>query len=71
VNKEAFVKDEIVPVSQGGDPNDFNNVAAAHWRCNALRGDMSVEEFRARYVRNEQPKGEQVEQRKIKHSRKW
>ena len=35
----SFVVDEIVPVSQGGDPLDFANTRPAHWICNARRGD--------------------------------
>ena len=35
----SFVVDEIVPVSQGGDPLDFGNTRPAHWICNARRGD--------------------------------
>ena len=34
----SFVVDEIIPVSQGGDPYDPNNTRAAHWICNARRG---------------------------------
>ena len=35
----SFVVDEIIPVSQGGDPLDFNNTQPAHWICNARAGD--------------------------------
>ena len=35
----SFVVDEIVPVSQGGDPLDFANTRPTHWICNARRGD--------------------------------
>ena len=35
----AFVVDEIVPVSKGGDPLDFDNTQPAHWICNARKGD--------------------------------
>ena len=35
----SFVVDEIIPVSKGGDPLDFNNTRPAHWICNAKRGD--------------------------------
>lgn len=38
----SFVVDEIVPVSKGGDPYDARpggNCRAAHWICNARRGD--------------------------------
>lgn len=34
----AFVVDEIVPVSKGGDPLDVSNCRAAHYVCNARRG---------------------------------
>ena len=35
----SMVVDEIVPVSKGGDPLDFENTRPAHWICNARRGD--------------------------------
>lgn len=35
----SFVVDEIVPVSQGGDPLSFANTRPAHWACNAKRSD--------------------------------
>lgn len=35
----SFVVDEIVPVSRGGDPYAADNCRAAHWICNARRGD--------------------------------
>lgn len=35
----AFVVDEIVPVSMGGDPLSFANTQPAHWICNARKGD--------------------------------
>jgi hypothetical protein len=40
----AFVVDEIVPVSKGGDPLDFTNTQPTHWICNARKGDsISIE----------------------------
>lgn len=38
----AFVVDEIVPVSCGGDPLDFENTQPAHWMCNARRGNRPM-----------------------------
>ena len=35
----SFVVDEVIPVSKGGDPLDFENTRPAHWICNARRGD--------------------------------
>ena len=35
----AFVVDEIVPVSRGGDPLDFANTQPTHWICNSRKGD--------------------------------
>ena len=35
----SFVVDEIIPVSRGGDPFSIQNCRAAHWICNARRGD--------------------------------
>ena len=40
----AFVVDEIVPVSKGGNPLDFANTQPTHWICNARKGDsISIE----------------------------
>lgn len=38
----AFEVDEIVPVSKGGDPLDFGNVAPAHRICNQRRGNRDI-----------------------------
>ena len=35
--------DEIIPVSKGGSPTDFNNLQAAHRICNEIRGNHSIE----------------------------
>ena len=35
----SFELDEIVPVSKGGDPYDFDNVAPAHRICNQMKGN--------------------------------
>lgn len=40
--------DEIIPVSQGGSPTDFGNLAAAHRICNEYRGNHSVQWAQAR-----------------------
>ena len=42
----SFELDEIVPVSKGGDPFDFENVAPAHRICNQRRGNRPVEAAR-------------------------
>lgn len=42
----SFELDEIVPVSKGGDPLDFENVAHAHRICNQRRGNRPVEAAR-------------------------
>ena len=42
----SFELDEIVPVSKGGDPLDFENVAPAHRICNQRRGNKPVEAAR-------------------------
>ena len=38
----AFELDELVPVSKGGSPTDFDNCKGAHRCCNQLRGNRSV-----------------------------
>ena len=38
----SFELDEIVPVSKGGSPLDFDNVAPAHRICNQKRGNKSL-----------------------------
>lgn len=40
----SFELDELVPVSKGGSPYEYDNVDAAHRRCNAWRGAKSVAE---------------------------
>lgn len=35
----SFEVDEIVPVSRGGSPIDYENVQAAHRICNQRKGD--------------------------------
>lgn len=37
----AFEVDEIVPVSRGGDPLDFDNTQPAHRSCNLRKGNGS------------------------------
>lgn len=38
----AFELDEIVPVSKGGSPTDYDNAAASHRCCNQWRGNRSA-----------------------------
>lgn len=40
----SFEVDELVPVSLGGSPIDYANLAAAHRRCNQWRGNKTVAE---------------------------
>lgn len=39
IHPMAFVVDEIVPVSKGGDPLRWENTQPAHWICNERKGD--------------------------------
>lgn len=39
INAAAFVVDEIVPVSRGGNPLDIANCQPAHYACNARKGN--------------------------------
>ena len=39
----SFVVDELIPVSKGGSPLDYDNVAAAHRCCNGWRSNKSVD----------------------------
>ena len=39
----AFELDELVPVSRGGSPVDFENTAGSHRVCNQWRSNKSVE----------------------------
>ncbi len=43
-NPGAFEVDELIPVSRGGSPFEYSNLAAAHRRCNQWRSNRSVEE---------------------------
>ena len=45
--------DEIIPVSLGGDPFDRSGCRLSHKSCNARRGNMTVSEFRRRYLRSQ------------------
>lgn len=38
----SFELDELVPVSKGGSPVDFENTAGSHRACNQWRGDKSM-----------------------------
>ena len=38
----SYELDEIVPVSKGGSPFDFDNVAPAHRICNQRRGNKNL-----------------------------
>lgn len=42
----AFELDELVPVSKGGSPVDFENCRGAHRCCNQWRGNRSVDQVR-------------------------
>lgn len=35
----SFEVDEVIPVSKGGDPLDFENTQPAHRICNQRKGD--------------------------------
>lgn len=35
----SYELDEIIPVSRGGSPTDFNNVQPVHRRCNQKKGN--------------------------------
>lgn len=57
MHPDAFVLDEIIPVSSGADEaekarlaTDPGNVAPAHRHCNQERGDMPMDAWR-RYVK--------------------
>ena len=39
----SFELDELVPVSKGGSPVDFDNTAGSHRACNQWRSNKSVE----------------------------
>lgn len=43
LHPDCFELDELTPVSDGGDPLDFDNVAPAHRICNQWRGRKSVQ----------------------------
>ena len=45
---EATTVDHVIPKSKGGSHREHNLVAACE-RCNSLKKDLSVEEFRARH----------------------
>lgn len=43
---EVPVLDHVIPWSRGGE-HSLENVQAAHWRCDNLKGDMTMDELRA------------------------
>lgn len=43
----AFEVDELMPVSLGGSPLEYSNLAATHRRCNQWRSNRSVEQVLA------------------------
>ena len=43
----SFEVDELVPVSKGGSPTDYDNVDAAHRECNIWRSNRGVGEVLA------------------------
>lgn len=48
--------DEIIPVSRGGNPLEWDNVRLTHRRCNRLKSNKSDEYARAQLTRTPQPK---------------
>ena len=40
----AFEVDELIPVSKGGSPLEYDNLEATHRGCNEWRGNRSVAE---------------------------
>ncbi len=38
----SFTVDHVIPLSKGGDPLDWGNLRAAHYRCNQRKGDQLV-----------------------------
>lgn len=77
----SFELDELKPVSLGGDPYDFENVAPAHRICNQRRGNKPVNvgvRIAKRWMQHQQSSSirqeEQKEQRRTvayNTSRKW
>lgn len=40
----SFTVDHVIPLSKGGDPLDWENLRAAHYRCNQRKGDKLAHE---------------------------
>ena len=57
----SFEVDELLPVSKGGSPIDYNNVDATHRSCNGWRGNKSVDEV-LRIAGEHKAKKERLEQ---------
>lgn len=57
----ATTADHIIPRSRGGD-DSLDNLRPAHSRCNASRGAMTLEAWRARFTPHK---------KRVEPSRSW
>lgn len=57
--------DELIPVSRGGSPYDFSNVALAHRICNELRGNHSSSWARAHLNQSKQNTNKKTNEKKF------
>ena len=64
----SFEVDEIIPISKGGSPIDYDNVDATHRECNNWRGNRSVAEVLAIA---QKCRGQAVTKEACKCSREW
>ena len=60
----SYELDEIIPVSLGGSPYDYNNVQAVHRFCNQKKGNKIIRQPAL------QPEKKKKKQAKIKQPRK-
>ena len=47
--------DEIIPVSRGGSPYDFNNLQLVHRRCNEIKGNKMAGDIDLKKISNPLP----------------
>jgi 5-methylcytosine-specific restriction endonuclease McrA len=70
----SYELDEIIPISLGGSPIEYNNVQPAHRRCNQLKSNKIIRQGQIIDKKNQpqnQPKNKQVNLEQTKALGRW